>query len=57
MRRVLGRAMKGHTTRVTVRGSRYSPFSPDSWWHARDTRRTGIVEMEKLLLDVVQHPF
>jgi hypothetical protein len=56
VRRVLRRAMKGHETRVVVRPSRYSEFDPDRWWKTRAGARIGIVELEKLLLDVTLHP-
>jgi hypothetical protein len=56
VRRVLRRAMKGHKTRVIIRPSRYTEFDPDRWWQTRAGARTGIVELEKLLLDVVLHP-
>lgn len=56
LRRVLRRSFRGHTTTVTVRASRYSQFDPDRWWETRPGARTGIVELEKLLLDVVRHP-
>jgi hypothetical protein len=56
LQRVLDRAMKGHPTRVTVQPARYSSFDPDRWWETRDGVRTEIVELEKLLLDVVLHP-
>jgi uncharacterized SAM-binding protein YcdF (DUF218 family) len=56
LRRVLDRAMKGHPTHVTVRASRYSSFDPDRWWETRGGVRTEIVELQKLLLDVVLHP-
>jgi hypothetical protein len=55
-RRVLDRAMKGQPTRVTVQPARYSSFDPDRWWETRDGVRTEIVELQKLLLDVVRHP-
>ena len=54
--RVLHRAMRNHRTRVTVQPSRYSDFDPDRWWETRRGVRTGIVELEKLLWDVVRHP-
>ncbi len=57
LRRMLGRAMEGHPTKVTVRYSRYSQFDPDRWWQTRSGVRTGIVELEKLLFDIVRHPF
>ena len=56
LRRVLDRVMKGHPTRVTVRSSRYSNFDPDRWWETRSGVRTGIIELQKLVLDVVLHP-
>jgi hypothetical protein len=56
LRRVLDRDMKGHPTHVTVQAERYSSFDPDRWWHTRIGIRTEIIELEKLLLDVVVHP-
>jgi uncharacterized SAM-binding protein YcdF (DUF218 family) len=55
-RRVVGRYMQGHPTRISVRPSRYSAFDPDAWWHSRAGVRTEIVEMQKLVLDLVLHP-
>jgi len=56
LRRVLHRSMKGHQTRVTVRSARYLEFDPDRWWESHGGIRTGVEELEKLLLDVVRHP-
>ena len=56
LRRVLDRVMKGHPTRVTVQPARYSKFDPDRWWKTRGGVRTEIVELQKLVLDVVLHP-
>jgi hypothetical protein len=56
LRQVLDRVMKGHPTRVMVQPARYSSFDPDRWWKTRGGVRTEIVELEKLLLDVVLHP-
>jgi hypothetical protein len=56
LRRVLGRAMKGHSTRVAVKAARYSNFDPDRWWETRSGVRTEIIELEKLLLDYLMHP-
>jgi predicted protein tyrosine phosphatase len=55
--RVLRRSMKGHQTSVTVQPSNYSAFDPDRWWLTRGGTRTEIFELEKLLLDLVRHPF
>jgi hypothetical protein len=56
LRRVLDRVMKGHPTRVTVHSARYSSFDPDRWWDTRGGIRTEIIELQKLLLDIVLHP-
>jgi len=56
LRRVLRRAMGGHATRVAVRPARYSEFDPERWWLSRGGTRTGVIEMQKLLLDVALHP-
>ena len=56
LRRVLDRVMKGHPTRVTVRPARYSNFDPDRWWKNRGGVRTEIIELQKLVLEVVLHP-
>jgi uncharacterized SAM-binding protein YcdF (DUF218 family) len=55
--RILRRAMKGHATSVTVQPAHYSTFNPDQWWLTRGGIRTEIFELEKLLLDLVRHPF
>ena len=56
LQRVLDRDMKGNPTRVTVQPARYSRFDPDRWWKTRGGVRTEIVELQKLLLDIVLHP-
>ena len=56
-RRVLDRTMKGHPTQVTVQPARYSSFDPDRWWETRGGVRTETIELQKLLLDFVRHPF
>lgn len=56
LRRVLDRSMKGHLTSVTIRPSRYSEFDPNRWWETRSGIRTEIIELQKLLLDIVLHP-
>jgi hypothetical protein len=40
-----------------VRYARWSQFDPDSWWQSRYGQRTQIVESEKLLVDILRHPF
>jgi uncharacterized SAM-binding protein YcdF (DUF218 family) len=56
LRRVFRRSMKSHGATITIRASRSSMFEPDTWWTNRSTLRIGIVELQKLLLDVVLHP-
>jgi hypothetical protein len=48
--------MKGHRTKVTVRFARQSQFDPDRWWQTRTGLRTGLIELEKLIVDVAGHP-
>jgi len=57
VRRVLRRSMGGAPTRMAIRSARYAAFDPDRWWTTHDGLRIGIVELEKLLLDVIRHPF
>jgi hypothetical protein len=56
LRRLLRRSMNGHETRVSVRASRFSQFDPERWWGTRTGLRTGVVELQKLLFDIVRHP-
>jgi uncharacterized SAM-binding protein YcdF (DUF218 family) len=56
LRRAFNRAVEGHDIKVSVRVTRYSPFNPDRWWQTRDGTRTGIIELQKLLLDILIHP-
>jgi hypothetical protein len=56
LRRVLNRVMKGHPTRVTVKPARYTNFDPDRWWETRTGIRIVVIELQKLLLDIVLHP-
>jgi hypothetical protein len=56
LRRVLDRIMKGHATRVMVKPVRYTNFDPDRWWETRGGLRTEIVELQKLLFEIVLHP-
>jgi hypothetical protein len=56
-RRVLDRALGQHGVRVMVRYTRWSQFDPDSWWQSRNGQRVQITESEKLLVDILLHPF
>jgi hypothetical protein len=55
LRRVLDRIMKGHPTHVMVQSARYSSFDPDRWWKTRDGIRTGVIEFQKLVSEIVLH--
>ena len=57
LRRVFHRSMQGNQTKVIVRSARYSDFDPNRWWETRSGIRTEAEELEKLLLDIVSHPF
>jgi uncharacterized SAM-binding protein YcdF (DUF218 family) len=56
LQRVFDRATKGHPTHVTVQAAHYSSFDPDRWWETRFGTRIEIIELQKLLLDIVLHP-
>ena len=55
--RVMARAMRGKRAKIIIRYSRYSDFDPETWWRTRNGIRTEIEESQKLLLDLLQHPF
>jgi len=55
--RILQRSLRGRQLSITVYSSPYSEFNRDTWWKTRAGLRTGIFELEKLLLDLVRHPF
>jgi hypothetical protein len=57
LNRILRRSLRGRQINITVQDSPYSEFNPDDWWKTHEGIRTGVVELEKLLLDVVRHPF
>jgi hypothetical protein len=56
LRRILRRSMAGKGTKVSVRIARYATFDPEGWWQTRGGLRIGIIELQKLLLDVIRHP-
>ena len=55
-RRILRRVFKADAVRVIVRYPPYSEFDPNSWWRSRSGTRTEIVELEKLLVELLGHP-
>ena len=57
LNRILRRSLRGYQIRVIVQSSPYSEFNPDAWWKSREGVRAGIVEFQKLVLDLLRHPF
>lgn len=55
--RVLERAFRESPIAVHVRISRLSDVDPDAWWRSREGARVWIIETQKLLWDVMRHPF
>ena len=55
--RIMARATRGRGIQLSVLGSRYSNFDPNAWWKSRGGVRVEIVESEKLLADMLLHPF
>ena len=54
--RVIKRSMRGQLTSVAIHPSRYSAFDPEKWWETRGGIRIAIIELQKLLLDLLLHP-
>ena len=57
LQRIVRRAMHGHSAAITVFPSPYTGFDPDSWWRTHDGARTLVPEFQKLVMDVLRHPF
>ena len=57
VKRVLRRNSPEEGPRFIIRLSQiFQAFTPDHWWQDRSTVRTGLVELQKLAVDVVVHP-
>ena len=56
LRRLLRRSMEGGPTQVAVRPARHSPFDAAHWWQTRQGARIEVIELQKLVLDVLTHP-
>jgi hypothetical protein len=54
--RILRHSLGHSRVKITIQTSPYSEFNPGNWWQTRDGVRVGIVELEKLVLDVIRHP-
>ncbi len=57
LRRAIRREMAGIEAKVIVHASAYSQFDPEGWWLTREGTRIEIIEMEKLIADIIRHPF
>jgi uncharacterized SAM-binding protein YcdF (DUF218 family) len=56
-RRAVRRAWPAGQPAPVVVTSFYGLFRPEDWWQSRSTLREGLVEIEKLALDYVAHPW
>ena len=57
VKRALSRAFKSGGPEVRLHATTYDTFHAGDWWRRRGDLRSGIVELQKLLLDFAQHPF
>jgi hypothetical protein len=57
LRRIMHRALEDKAASVLVVSARFSTYEPDCWWKTRAGVRTTVIELQKLLLDIVTHPF
>lgn len=57
LRRIMHRALEDKAVSALVVSARFSTYEPDRWWKTRTGVRTTVIELQKLLLDVVTHPF
>lgn len=57
VRRVMARALEPIGTQAAVRPATHGDFDPATWWHTTDGRRIVVIEWQKLILDLVSHPF
>lgn len=56
VQRVLRRQLGDRGPVVLIRIPRTDSFRPSDWWQHRGTLRSGIIELQKLLLDLARHP-
>lgn len=56
-RRTLRRVWPGNAPPPLVTYPRHNEFRAEDWWGSRRTRREGIVELQKLAWDYLQHPW
>lgn len=57
VRRALRRDWRGGSPLPAVCVARFHAFRADDWWRSRGPLREGIIELEKLALDYIRHPF
>ena len=55
-RRALRRVWPEEVTAPAIVPTPYGAFKASDWWQSRTTLREGIVELQKLTLDVLMHP-
>jgi uncharacterized SAM-binding protein YcdF (DUF218 family) len=56
-RRALRRVWPDQRTAPLVVTTPHAAFQADDWWQSRTTAREGLVELQKLALDFVRHPW
>ena len=56
VRRALWRTFREGRPYAVVRIARHDSFDPAEWWKHWGSLRTGIIELQKLMLDYVRHP-
>jgi len=56
-RRALRRVWPANVPPPMVTAPRHNDFRPEDWWTSRRNLREGLVELQKLGLDYLQHPW
>ena len=56
-RRTLKRVWPEHVPPPAITSPRHNSFRPEDWWTSRRTLREGVVELQKLGLDYLMHPW
>jgi hypothetical protein len=52
-RHVLGKALRARHITLIERAARYSSFDPDNWWRTRNGARIEIIELQKLVWELL----
>lgn len=56
VKRALGRAFDERGPEVIVRGVAIGSRNSSNWWRSRRELRSGLIELQKLILDYAMHP-